>query len=413
MHWIEEIAGSVRRHPWVLVAGLPGVALCLLAVADGTGLARQWSFAIGWQYLVWVFGPCAALPVGFAIWNRPGKRLAIVAIAFMGVLMPLMCAAGFIGGLFVLGPFVTTAIWAALVGSALGPRGGWALLWIVGMGSNAAGVGAALVSLAVVNEVTEAPGLAALTSWFVLHPLTLAWVADGPLVEQRHARGECERCGYSLTGLDGRVCPECGFDRANMLRRGRYLCCKCGYDLFSAAGRICPFCGTDQLKGARRDFGASDRAALVIWTVAAHLLWLMSFGWTGVRLATWIVICGALGWAVLGVALAQRRMEPGAGLRWLDACLWTSSLVALILGSAGVANFLRYGKRTFNDGAQLIVVGASVGAMTLLFLVKARRVGARWDTVLLLWFGVWGGSAALSLLIAQLLFGRLEMTFNR
>lgn len=39
------------------------------------------------------------------------------------------------------------------------------------------------------------------------------WVAG-----ERHARGECVRCGYSVAGLAGHICPECGHDhtrRAN------------------------------------------------------------------------------------------------------------------------------------------------------------------------------------------------------
>ncbi len=37
------------------------------------------------------------------------------------------------------------------------------------------------------------------------------WRFSARLVKQRRvAAGECEQCGYSLHGLDGRVCPECG-----------------------------------------------------------------------------------------------------------------------------------------------------------------------------------------------------------
>lgn len=50
----------------------------------------------------------------------------------------------------------------------------------------------------------------------------------------------CGKCGYSLAGLEGNTCPECG---AGFRRVRRTRCPKCGYSLDSLTSGVCPECG--------------------------------------------------------------------------------------------------------------------------------------------------------------------------
>ena len=61
----------------------------------------------------------------------------------------------------------------------------------------------------IVREITVP--LAALLIGFAIYP-TVAFIR-GPLRRRRRRkRGECEECGYNLTGNVSGICPECGVE---------------------------------------------------------------------------------------------------------------------------------------------------------------------------------------------------------
>lgn len=98
-----------------------------------------------------------------------------------------------------------------------------------------AAVGAGLTGfLLFVGLSWFAPALSAGLVW--LFAIFAIGVADrlSPIPDQ------CGKCGYSLAGLEGSTCPECG---AEFRRVRRTRCTKCGYSLESLTSGVCPECG--------------------------------------------------------------------------------------------------------------------------------------------------------------------------
>lgn len=61
-----------------------------------------------------------------------------------------------------------------------------------------------------------------------------------PTIRPSPIPDQCMKCGYSLAGLEGNTCPECG---AGFRRVRRTRCPKCGYSLDSLTSGVCPECG--------------------------------------------------------------------------------------------------------------------------------------------------------------------------
>ncbi|MCC7461582.1 MAG: hypothetical protein IT480_03865, partial [Gammaproteobacteria bacterium] len=100
------------------------------------------------------------------------------------------------------------------------------------------------LTLAWIILVTPQSGLAGMFGSFPVFVVGLLWCAATlrPLV----APGECERCGYNLTGNSSGKCPECG--TATPHRRaqgdeGELFCMGCAYDLAGLESSRCPECG--------------------------------------------------------------------------------------------------------------------------------------------------------------------------
>jgi len=150
----------------------------------------------------------------------------------------------------------------------------------------------------------------------------------------------CEGCGHDLSGVDRRVCPDCGRKFHVPLAEALDLRCpQCGYALTGLTTRICPECSTgfdvrELLRTTRRRREA-DRYK---WADRAEWIAAIVLGATGI--VTIFLTAGDLAWflvalvplgffsaglwmgRILGVTLLERE--------WSRIALWLGALWAII-----------------------------------------------------------------------------------
>lgn len=87
------------------------------------------------------------------------------------------------------------------------------------------------------------------------------------------AAAKCPGCGKSLR-TDALICIECGFDKrkglqrdtgigATKVRGGSTTCSGCGYSLVGLKGRVCPECGIENVPKSWRDHSKVEGARVV------------------------------------------------------------------------------------------------------------------------------------------------------
>ncbi|MBN1341217.1 MAG: hypothetical protein JXQ73_00980 [Phycisphaerae bacterium] len=144
----------------------------------------------------------------------------------------------------------------------------------------------------------------------------LDWDDSIPVPYEYHLK--CEGCGQDLTGLDRRICPECGRRFHLPIPPDLNLtCAECGYNLTGLTKRVCPECGTGfdvrGLRFAKRMQGRNQlRKRIPSYDLIEYLIAsvLVGFGFV-VTFLRGPLFCFAL---VLGpgVAIASYR----ANLEW-------------------------------------------------------------------------------------------------